>query len=43
MAKSLETIKWNDLDIRDPQNVEMDGWENLEEPIDVDIDEDIFV
>ena len=43
MASQLETIDWNDFDERDPANSHLCGWEDLDEPIDVDIDEGIYV
>jgi hypothetical protein len=43
MAKNVQTIEWNDYDERDPANQNLGGWEELDEPIDVDIDEGIYV
>ena len=43
MARDLQTIEWYDIDDRDPQNANIGGWEDLNEPIDEDIDEGPFV
>lgn len=40
MASEIETLN---LDFRSPQNLKLEGWEELDEPIDEDIDEGDYV